>query len=187
MYKKMAIVGEVGSGKTQLVETLSEIQTFSTDVESSIDIGKQFTTVGIDYGRISLTEDTVLGLYGVPGQMRYEFLWKMICEELWGVVILIKHTQEVDVEHIGDIISFFSKNNKDVPFVVGLTHCEYADKEAVDTSISAIDALLCDNELQAPIIPFDPRDQVSALLPLTVFTALVRQNNNNNSGDAAIL
>lgn len=172
MYRKLAIVGEVGSGKTQLVETLSEISMFSTDVESTIDIGKQFTTVGIDYGRISLEEDVVLGLYGVPGQMRYEFLWRMICEGLWGVVILIRHTENVDVEHIGEIVSFFSQNNKNVPFVVGLTHSERASQDALDTSIDAVDAILCDNGIQAPIIPFDPRDETSALLPLTVFVAL---------------
>ena len=67
----MAVVGDVGAGKTQLIRSLSEIDPLSTEAQSSIDIGKEFTTVGIDYGRINLDEDTALGLYGVPGQQRF--------------------------------------------------------------------------------------------------------------------
>ena len=77
-YHKLVIFGEVGSGKTQLINTLSEITTFETEEKSSRDIGKEMTTVGIDYGRIQLDETSALGLYGVPGQERYQFLLSLI-------------------------------------------------------------------------------------------------------------
>ena len=88
-YNKLAIVGEVGSGKTKIINTLSEISPVKTEAESSIDIGKKYTTVGIDYGRITLSEDTALGLYGVPGQERYSFLWEFVNTNLWGLLIPI--------------------------------------------------------------------------------------------------
>lgn len=168
----MAIVGEVGSGKTQLVNTLSEITPFSTEVESTINIGKKLTTVGIDYGRISIGNGSALGLFGLPGQARFDFLWRMTCQSLWGVVILVRHAQELDCSHLNETLRFFEENNPGVSFVVGLTHCEAADDSELNTSIATIQAILDDQNLQAPIIPFDPRDATSALLPLTVFNSL---------------
>lgn len=170
----MAILGEVGSGKTQLVRTLSEISPLMTEAESSIDIGKKYTTVGIDYGRISLSDDIALGLFGLPGQARYEFLWRMICESLWGVVILVKLSSDVDSESIGNILSFFKKTNKDTPFVIGVTHCDLAASGDLNSMIGTLNGLLLEHELQAPIIPFDPRDEHSALLPLTIFNSTQR-------------
>ncbi len=66
IYNKLAIVGEVGAGKTQLINTISEISPFATEARSSVDIGKEFTTVGIDSGRLSLDADIALGLFGLP-------------------------------------------------------------------------------------------------------------------------
>ena len=83
-YRKLAIVGEVGAGKTKMIATLSEINPIETEAESSVDIGKKYTTVGIDYGRISLSEDTALGLYGLPSttlmwQNTYDFKRPLSC------------------------------------------------------------------------------------------------------------
>ncbi len=61
-YRKLAIIGEVGAGKTQFVRTLSEISTIKTEAVSTMDIGKDLTTVGIDYGRIMIDQQTALGL-----------------------------------------------------------------------------------------------------------------------------
>jgi signal recognition particle receptor subunit beta len=174
MYKKMAIVGEIGSGKTQLVNTLSEISPFTTEVKSTVDIGKQYTTVGIDYGRLSLSDDTVLGLYGLPGQARYDFLWNMVSESLWGVIILIKFSETFQYKDLAKALQFFDKHNYGVPIVIGLTHSENASKESLAKIISMINLVLDDQGIVAPIIPFDARRSDSALLPLAVFSSIAR-------------
>lgn len=174
IYRKMAIIGEVGSGKTQLVSTLSEISPFTTEVESTVDIGKRYTTVGIDYGRLSLSEDVVLGLYGLPGQRRYEFLWRMVCESLWGIVILIKYSDTLDCSSVKDVLEFFDKHNNGVPFLLGITHCENESKESTGNMINVLTELLEEQSLQAPIVPFDSRDTSSSLLPLAVFNSLMQ-------------
>ena len=89
IYKKLAIVGEVGAGKTQLIKVISEISPFATEAKSSVDIGKEYTTVGIDYGRLTLDEDVALGLYGLPGQKRFSMLWEMVRQGLWGLLVLV--------------------------------------------------------------------------------------------------
>ena len=181
MYKKMAIIGEIGSGKTQLVNTLSEISPFMTEVESTVDIGKKYTTVGIDYGRLHLSNDVVLGLYGLPGQSRYDFLWHMVSESLWGVIVLAKLSESFQYKYLAKVLHFFDKNNVGVPIVVGLTHCENASKKSIAKTIGLINLVLNDQGITAPIIPFDARNPDSALLPLAVFSSIARIEQQRNS------
>lgn len=180
MYRKMAIVGEIGSGKTQLINTLSEISPFTTEVESTVDIGKQYTTVGIDYGRLNLSNDVVLGLYGLPGQSRYDFLWRMVSESLWGVIILAKLSKAFQYGNIAKALHFFGKHNKGVPIVIGITHCENASKLSLARAIRTINLVLDSEGIAAPIIPFDARNSKSALLPLAVFSSIARIEQQGN-------
>ena len=104
-YQKLAIIGEVGAGKTQLVKTLSEISPLETEAKSSIDIGKEYTTVGIDYGRITLADDMALGIYGVPGQERYSFLWEF---ELYCLTVkeLLRSNTPCSAQHVKSVFVF---------------------------------------------------------------------------------
>jgi signal recognition particle receptor subunit beta len=111
-YLKMAIIGEVGAGKTQLVKTLSQIKPFETEAKSTIDIGKEFTTVGVDYGRLMISDDLALGLYGLPGQERYSFVWETVNQSLWGLLILVKYGEKVDFDNIDKVLKFFNPRER---------------------------------------------------------------------------
>ncbi len=171
-YQKLAIVGEVGSGKTQLIRTISDISPFETDVQSSVDIGKEFTTVGIDYGRLMLDSDMALGLYGLPGQKRYAFLWDMVNQGLWGLLILVKHGTGFNAEMFESILGHFRSPQSYTPILVGISHCEQATPQSLDAMISAIEHSLCSHAIVAPIIPIDPRDIESSLILLELFDSL---------------
>ena len=173
-YKKLAIVGEVGSGKTQLVHTLSEITPLETEAKSSVDIGKEHTTVGIDYGRITITDDTVLGLYGVPGQERYSFLWELVNKSLWGLLILIKYGDTPDYQNLDNLLKFFDPNKTRTTCVIGISHCENASEDELDLLTIQAQSLLDNHEIKAPIIHIDSRDKASALSTLHVFNAVSR-------------
>lgn len=166
ILKKIAIIGEVGSGKTQLIHTLSEISTLDTEAESSIDIGKHLTTVGIDYGRITLDADTAIGLYGVPGQERYSFLWDFVNQSLWGLVLLVKNSKEPNLQNMTDLLKYFDPEKNRIACVVAITHTESESKERISELRSEIDALLDENNVKAPIFTIDPRyfDSSSPLL-----------------------
>jgi len=174
-YRKLAIVGEVGAGKTMMVSTLSEISPIKTEAKSSIDIGKEYTTVGIDYGRISLSEDTALGLYGVPGQERYSFLWEIVNNNLWGLLIMIKFGGTPDYENLEKLLSFFAPKDNETTCVIAITHCESADEQDLEALSLEVQLMLQSHQIVAPILNVDPRDRDSAITVLHILNAINNQ------------
>ena len=176
-YLKLAIIGEVGAGKTKLVSTLSEISPFETEAESSIDIGKQYTTVGIDYGRIQLDDETALGLYGVPGQERYSFLWDFVNSSLWGLVILVKYGESPDIENLNKLLRFFSPRENGTACLVALTHAENALDDDLQDLTQDIQSILGTHGVVAPVFPIDTREKNSAETVLHTLNVINRYSN----------
>lgn len=173
IYKKLAVVGEVGAGKTQLVHTISEISPFATEAKSSVDIGKEYTTVGIDYGRLMLAENIALGIYGLPGQQRFQMLWDMVRQGLWGLLVLVRFNDDVKIHVLNEILDYFFAEQKDLPLVIGLTHCDEAtNDDDVNLLLDSIQYTLEERQLQAPVVPVDPRDVESSLMLLALFDSL---------------
>lgn len=96
---KIVVVGGFGVGKTTLVRSVSEIRPLNTeetmtqagvgvDDKSAVQ-SKSSTTVAFDFGRISLNEQTVLYLFGAPGQQRFWFLWDRLFTGTLGAVVLV--------------------------------------------------------------------------------------------------
>lgn len=168
----MAIIGAVGSGKTQLVSTLSDIEPFETEEKSSVDIGKEFTTVGIDYGRLMIDDKLALGLYGLPGQDRYSFVWETVNKGLWGLLILVKFEDEVDIENIDMLLKFFNPRAEGVPCIIGVTHVENAKPKEFDKLAQTIQSVLSSHLINAPILALDARDKEQAKSFLNVFNAI---------------
>lgn len=171
-YRKLAIIGHVGCGKTQLVQTLSEIAPVNTDVKSSVNIGKEMTTVGIDYGRIMLSETDALGLYGVPGQERYSFIWEMVQESLWGIVTLIAHTPNPDIDDFERWLRFFKIAERNLPCIVGISHADSVDPSELSSMISQLNHCLVSEGISAPVIPLDTRDKDQAITLLNTLNAM---------------
>jgi len=168
-YKKLAFVGGVGSGKTTIIRTLSETATINTDKRSTVDIGKQFTTVGIDYGRITLGDSMALGLYGVPGQRRFSMLWDHINHSLWGIVFLVRYTESPDVEDLSEIINFFDPVGHQTPFLIGLTHSDLAEDEDVEAVAEILQQHLINHHLPAAVVAVDCTSFDSSMhIPLIV-------------------
>jgi len=93
---KVVVTGPFGAGKTTFIQTISEIATLST--EAQITDGTSFgsknqTTVGIDYGRITLDEELVLYLFGTPGQDRFDFMWDVCSRGMLGFILLMDCTR----------------------------------------------------------------------------------------------
>ncbi|ENV74878.1 hypothetical protein F944_02744 [Acinetobacter ursingii DSM 16037 = CIP 107286] len=110
---KIVFAGSMGAGKTEAIKSLSEIPVLATEAFNTDQAAheKQQTTVGIDYGEITLEDGVKIGLYGTPGQTRFDFIWTVICEGAIGVILLIDHSVEAPLEELEAYLESFKSRD----------------------------------------------------------------------------
>ena len=117
---KMVITGPFSAGKTEFINTVSEIEVVSTERKISHaaeGTTKNSTTVAMDFGRISIDDDLILYLFGTPGQRRFDFMWEILSEGMLGFVIIIDSAKPETFREARRILKTFEQFAK-TPFVV---------------------------------------------------------------------
>ncbi|MGV9574357.1 GTP-binding protein, partial [Streptomyces nigra] len=113
---------------------------------------KTATTVAMDFGRISITEQLVLYLFGTPGQERFWFLWNGLFEGALGAVVLADTRRlEVSFDVIGRL------EERGVPFVVAVNTFPDAPRYPVADLRAALDLAE-----EIPIVECDVRRRASS-------------------------
>ena len=93
---KMVVTGPFSAGKTEFIQSVSEIDVVSTErkISSAAErTVKESTTVAMDFGRITVDEDLVLYLFGTPGQKRFDFMWEILSEGMLGFIVMVDSTR----------------------------------------------------------------------------------------------
>lgn len=175
IQKKVAFIGSVGSGKTTLIKNLSTIEILNTDVKSTQDIGKEMTTVGMDYGEILVDNELKLGLYGVPGQRKFSFMWDFVKQGLWAVVILIKNNSNESISELDHLIDYFEINDQ-TPCLIAITH---SDVVKGDTSKKQIKKVLDKYALNIPIYSINSSLKENGELIFRTLVMLEETRNNS--------
>lgn len=121
---KIVFAGSMGAGKTAAIRSLSDIPVLLTEALNTDDRShsKMETTVGIDYGEITLEDGTKIGLYGTPGQSRFDFIWPVICQGALGAIILIDHTVNDPIQELESSIEVFQEYTNNIS--IGITHSD---------------------------------------------------------------
>jgi signal recognition particle receptor subunit beta len=107
----------------------------------------------MDFGRITVSDDVVLYLFGTPGQSRFSFMWETLSEGMLGFVLLVDADEPKTYEDARQMIRFFT-DMSDVPFVVAANKVLAEDEEAL--RLVRKDLGLADS---TPLLPVDARDK----------------------------
>jgi small GTP-binding protein len=172
---KVVIAGPFAAGKTQFINTVSEIKTVRTErrtQQSSEKSVKDYTTVAMDFGKIRIDDEHELYLFGTPGQFRFDFMWEVLGEGALGIIILVDSTDPTTFHEARKIINFF-QSRFPVPMVVG------ANKQDLPNAWSPEDvriALDIDEEEGIPVIPVSAIDKESVKNALLTLFEIIRVN-----------
>ncbi|MFD7654707.1 ATP/GTP-binding protein [Actinosynnema sp. NPDC059797] len=168
---KIVIAGGFGTGKTTLVNSVSEIPPLHTEellTEAGVGVddvvgleNKETTTVALDFGRITINPEVVLYLFGTPGQNRFWFMWDELAYGAIGAVILVD-TRRLDSSFPS--IDFFERRG--IPFIIAVNCFEGAHQYGVEEVRRALDV---DDAI--PLVLCDARDRESSK---TVLVSLIQ-------------
>ncbi|ESK55063.1 GTP-binding protein [Acinetobacter tjernbergiae] len=166
---KIVFGGTMGSGKSTAIKTLSEVEVVSTealntDIESH---EKLLTTVGIDYGEITLEDDVKVGLYGTPGQDRFDFIWAVICKGAIGTIVMIDHAAENPLLDLEQYIQAFQPFGNNI--VIAITHID----RKPERTFSIYRDWLSAQGLNYPLFFLDARQQDDVLLLVETLIATI--------------
>jgi signal recognition particle receptor subunit beta len=163
---KIVVAGGFGAGKTTLVGSVSEIPPLTTEellTQASVGVddvtgveSKTQTTVALDFGRITISPNVVLYLFGTPGQDRFWFMWDELARGAVGAIVLLDTRR---LESSFPAIDFFER--REIPFVAAVNqfygNCPYSEEE-IRTALEL--------RPDVPLVWCDARDRSSSKLAL---------------------
>ena len=159
---KLLIAGGFGVGKTTFVGAISEIEPLHTEELLTVaSVGtdrltgvehKSTTTVAMDFGRITISQDHVLYLFGTPGQERFWFMWDELSSGAMGAVVLADTRR---LEDCFPAVDFFE--SRGIGFLIAVNEFDNSCRYEADDLRSALDL-----KPDIPIMLCDARDRRSA-------------------------
>lgn len=160
---KILFTGTMGAGKTTAISSISEIAPVVTDVANSDNsLSKARTTVGLDFGQITLDNGDRIRLFGTPGQTRFDFLWKILVKNALGLIILIDNSRPQPLTELAVYLDGFADELRNLPCAIGIGRMDTHPTPDLDVYAD----MLAAKNFTFPLLAVDvrQRDDVALLI-----------------------
>lgn len=153
---KILVTGTMGAGKTTAIAAISEIPPIMTDVQNNdASNSKLTTTVGLDYGELTLDGGDKLRIYGTPGQERFAFMWKVLSKGALGLIILVDNSRPDPLADVSSYLNSFSELIARAGCVIAVGRTETHPEPSLDQYAQLLES----KGVNTPVIPADVRNQ----------------------------
>lgn len=168
---KFVITGTPGVGKTTAIQSISDIPPVITDALTTDDLAeiKSTTTVAFDFGEVHLDADTIVRIYGTPGQERFRFMWDIISEGALGLIILVDNSREDPLADMQIYLDNFTRLINETGVVVGVSRLENHPSPNLDDFYQYLEA----QNLHIPVMEADPRNKEDMINLMDALMAIV--------------
>jgi signal recognition particle receptor subunit beta len=161
---KILVVGAFGVGKTTIIGSVSEIAPLRTEeamTTASVGVddlagldGKRETTVAMDFGRITVSDQLVLYLFGTPGQRRFWDLWEGLAEGAVGALVLVDTRR---IEQSFEVLDQLETHSAGLPFAIAVNQFPDSPRYSAEELAEALDL-----PPGTPVTECDARDRSSS-------------------------
>ncbi len=136
---KILFTGSMGAGKTTAIGCISEVPPVVTDVRNTDrSARKARTTVGLDYGQLTLDNGDRIRLFGTPGQVRFDFLWQILVKNALGMIILTDNTRPDPLGDLALYLDGFAEPLRRIPCAIGVGRLDSHPQPGLDDYAEAL-------------------------------------------------
>jgi signal recognition particle receptor subunit beta len=157
---KLLITGTMGAGKTTAIRAISDTAPIVTDVVNhDSSVAKARTTVGLDYGMLSLDNGDRIRLFGTPGQARFDFLWQILARNALGLIMLIDNSRPAPLDDLTMFLDGFASQLATLPCVIGVGRTETHPNPTLEQYADVLEA----RGMVLPILAVDVRERADVV------------------------